>query len=137
MSYPDYIIHYNKNHSKSNGQFVSGDGDGDGIANDHANQKKREHRNAANMRTNGKKMLKKGIIMKGVAKTMQAASFVSGYMAGKVSDKETYGKLGLSFISNTLKVGSIPLDVVGTVNVVGGAVNLGRGNARLSNLEKS
>lgn len=36
----DYLIHYNKNHSKANGQFVSGDGDGDGITNDHANQKK-------------------------------------------------------------------------------------------------
>lgn len=38
--YPDYLVHYNKNHSKVNGQFVSGDGDGDGVANDHANQKK-------------------------------------------------------------------------------------------------
>ena len=34
-----YLIHYNKNHSKTNGQFVSGDGDGDGISNDHKNQK--------------------------------------------------------------------------------------------------
>ncbi len=43
MTYPDYLIHFNKNHSKSNGQFVSGDGDGDGVVNDHANQKK-EHK---------------------------------------------------------------------------------------------
>ena len=35
-----YLIHYNKNHSKANGQFTSGDGDGDGIVNDHANQRK-------------------------------------------------------------------------------------------------
>lgn len=35
-----YLIHFNKNHSKANGQFTSGDGDGDGISNDHANQKK-------------------------------------------------------------------------------------------------
>ena len=35
----NYLIHYNKNHSKTNGQFVSGDGDGDGISNDHKNQK--------------------------------------------------------------------------------------------------
>ena len=34
MSYPNYLIHYNKNHSKANGQFVSGDGDGDGQVND-------------------------------------------------------------------------------------------------------
>ena len=30
----DYLVHYNKNHSKANGQFVSGDGDGDGQVND-------------------------------------------------------------------------------------------------------
>ena len=40
MTYPDYLVHFNKNHSKTNGQFVSGDGDGDGVVNDHANQKK-------------------------------------------------------------------------------------------------
>ena len=35
MAYPSYLIHYNKNHSKKNGQFVSGDGDGDGTADEH------------------------------------------------------------------------------------------------------
>jgi hypothetical protein len=30
-----YLIHYNKNHSKKNGQFISGDGDGDGTADEH------------------------------------------------------------------------------------------------------
>ena len=35
-----YLIHYNKNHSKANGQFISGDGDGDGIINDNKNDKK-------------------------------------------------------------------------------------------------
>lgn len=34
-----YLIHYNKNHSKANGQFVSGDGDGDGIVNDQHQKK--------------------------------------------------------------------------------------------------
>lgn len=33
--YPSYLIHFNKNHSKSNGQFVSGDGDGDGRGDEH------------------------------------------------------------------------------------------------------
>lgn len=36
---PSYLCHFNKNHSKTNGQFTSGDGDGDGITNDHRNQK--------------------------------------------------------------------------------------------------
>ena len=35
MAYPSYLIHYNKNHSKANGQFVRGDGDGDGTADEH------------------------------------------------------------------------------------------------------
>lgn len=34
-----YLIHYNKNHSPKNGQFISGDGDGDGVVNDHAHRK--------------------------------------------------------------------------------------------------
>lgn len=36
---PSYLCHYNKNHSKVNGQFTSGDGDGDGIVDDRRNQK--------------------------------------------------------------------------------------------------
>ena len=42
MKYPSYLIHFNKNHSKKNGQFISGDGDGDGIPNDHAARKKED-----------------------------------------------------------------------------------------------
>ena len=41
-----YLIHYNKNHSKANGQFISGDGDGDGISNDHKNQRMSEKQRA-------------------------------------------------------------------------------------------
>ena len=40
MSYPSYLIHFNKNHSSSTGQFISGDGDGDGVIDDHHNYKK-------------------------------------------------------------------------------------------------
>ena len=41
MYYPDYLVHFNKNHSPKNGQFTSGDGDGDGISNDHAHRSKK------------------------------------------------------------------------------------------------
>ena len=43
MSYPSYLVHFNKNHSPKNGQFVSGDGDGDGVINDYKNQKKNRY----------------------------------------------------------------------------------------------
>ena len=33
-----YLIHFNGLHSSKNGQFVSGDGDKDGIINDHAHR---------------------------------------------------------------------------------------------------
>ena len=36
----DYLIHYNKNHNPKNGRFDFGDGDGDGIRNDHKNANK-------------------------------------------------------------------------------------------------
>lgn len=31
----NYLCHYNKIHSKKNGQFISGDGDGDGVVDEH------------------------------------------------------------------------------------------------------
>lgn len=40
MSYPSYLIHFNGNHSSKNGQFISGDGDKDGIVDDHAHRSK-------------------------------------------------------------------------------------------------
>lgn len=33
-----YLIHFNKNHDKRNGRFTYGDGDGDGISDDHAHR---------------------------------------------------------------------------------------------------
>jgi hypothetical protein len=32
-----YLIHFNGNHSRKNGQFINGDGDNDGIVDDHHN----------------------------------------------------------------------------------------------------
>ena len=34
----NYLVHFNKNHNPKNGQFTFGDGDGDGIRDDHSNQ---------------------------------------------------------------------------------------------------
>lgn len=42
MGYPDYLVHYNRNHDKKSGRFTYGDGDGDGIRDDHSNQKDKE-----------------------------------------------------------------------------------------------
>lgn len=66
----DYLIHYNKNHSKANGQFVSGDGDGDGQVNDRAVRKAQKER----ARAKGKQFAKKaGAIAMGAIGTAAVA----------------------------------------------------------------
>lgn len=39
-NYPTYLVHFNRNHDSKNGQFTYGDGDADGITNDHKNQRR-------------------------------------------------------------------------------------------------
>lgn len=53
----DYLIHYNKNHSKTNGQFVSGDGDGDGQVNDRAAKKAQKEKDRAKLKATRKKII--------------------------------------------------------------------------------
>lgn len=38
--YPSYLIHFNRQHDPKTGKFTFGDGDGDGVSNDHKNQDK-------------------------------------------------------------------------------------------------
>lgn len=49
----EYLVHFNKNHSSKNGQFTSGDGDGDGIADDHRNQKEKKFYKSIGSKTTG------------------------------------------------------------------------------------
>lgn len=51
MWYPTYLVHFNKNHSSKDGRFTSGDGDGDGIVNDHHNYAK--NKEAEDKKTSG------------------------------------------------------------------------------------
>ena len=59
VSKGEYIAHFNKNHSPKNGQFVSGDGDGDGITNDHKNGQKTERKSFKQFRKEIKRYNKK------------------------------------------------------------------------------
>lgn len=47
MFHSSYLIHFNRNHSSKDGKFVSGDGDGDGITDDHHNYAKNKEANNA------------------------------------------------------------------------------------------
>lgn len=130
MYHTTYLIHYNKNHSKANGQFVSGDGDGDGIVNDHANQRKSTSSTSRSKRQNGgysntesykagKKQLLKGFRIAAAGDLIA----VSGNMlARSLSEYSSEAALGARYIANMAG---------GAANVVG-VVNIAKGGTRMA-----
>lgn len=137
--YPNYLIHFNKNHSSSTGQFISGDGDGDGVVNDHKNQKSDSSSNRGwkndayktgeRIRNTGKKALKSGITKLAIADGLTFVSAVSS-----VVSKQTDSTIA-SGIAAVTAAAAVPLTAVGTTQVVTGAINTGRGNARMRNAQ--
>lgn len=78
----NYLAHFNKNHSKANGQFISGDGDGDGVVDDHHNyaQNKQGDTSGSNVEgelKNKKKFDKSSAIGAGIV--IAAGAAVIGY----------------------------------------------------------
>lgn len=105
----NYLIHYNKNHSKSNGQFTSGDGDGDGITNDHANQRKSQSDRLRDATAKAKKEKKvgTGLLIGSVGSWLLSA------VATAASDvDETPASAAVAIISG---VSAIGLDVAGSI----------------------
>lgn len=99
MGYPTYLVHYNKNHDKL-GRFGSGDGDGDGIVDDHHNQKEAKKAYKA-LKGNGKNS-KRG--KEAEAKAMQRArndeKFVKAKEEFKAQEKKY--KYSISKINDKL-----------------------------------
>lgn len=130
MYHTTYLIHFNKNHSKANGQFVSGDGDGDGIANDHANQRKStrstprsKHQNGGYSNTQaykaGKQQLVRGF------RTAAAGDLIAvtgNMLARSISEYSSEAALGARYIANMAG---------GAANVVG-VVNIAKGGTRMA-----
>ena len=56
----NYLMHFNGNHSSKNGQFVSGDGDKDGVVDDHHNYARNKNKGMK-----GDKTYKEGTALKG------------------------------------------------------------------------
>ena len=116
----DYLIHYNKNHSKANGQFVSGDGDGDGVANDHAQRSERPLRTRAQSR----RTRNSGIAMLGVGAGLGAVGKVA-HDVSSISNSTVAA--GVSMVTS---YASIPLVAIGTVRTIKGAVGMGKASRR-------
>lgn len=99
MYHTTYLIHYNKNHSKANGQFTSGDGDGDGIVNDHANQRKSQSGRSNSDRLSGaiadaKRAKKKGTILGWSGAGVATAGYLAA-VAGDSSGNDALGWAGV------------------------------------------
>lgn len=96
-----YLIHYNKNHSKANGQFVSGDGDGDGIVNDHANRRKEQKR----LRVKGTIKIVSGGVALGVGVPLSIYKAKKSYEEGKdFCTKFWAAKAGIQLVFGTTKI---------------------------------
>lgn len=124
MYYPDYLIHYNKNHSAKNGQFTSGDGDGDGISNDHAHRSKKDGgRKSTNATAKKKGMSGRGIKASGYAAL--GASFVMDAVTKSLADAaHDTGSTGYAVGAILAGVADVALTSVGFANII-------RGNSRM------
>lgn len=105
-----YLVHYNKNHSKANGQFTSGDGDGDGITNDHANQRKSQsdRLREATARAKKEKKVGTGLLLGSVGSWLTGALGAAAIDAG-VDHPLAYATAIVGGVS------AIGLDVAGTI----------------------
>lgn len=120
MEYPNYLIHFNKNHSAKNGQFVSGDGDGDGIIDDHKNEKKN-----LPSRAKARRSRNSGIGLMAAGAAMESIGWAGNKYFYEV-DSNIYAQ-GASF---ALQCAAIPMIAVGAVKTVKGAVNMGKASRR-------
>ena len=93
MKYPDYLVHFNKNHSKANGQFINGDGDGDGIIDDHHNYKRRSGTHSTNVQSTASS---KALTPRTVKLVTSGAKFV----AKTIFSKTEFGKTANGIISS-------------------------------------
>ena len=87
-----YLIHFNKNHSAKNGQFVSGDGDGDGIVDDHGNRLNGRKKNPEKILTRIRygaqvNLSKKGSERAGTSYTRRSASNVLKTVGSNMSNR--------------------------------------------------
>lgn len=112
----NYLMHFNKNHSKSNGQFISGDGDDDGIIDDHHNysRNKKGDTSGSNVSDTPKKKglfsdsgrgraLKKGIIATSIVVGLTVAAkagqiYLSKKSQSSASDFDGYYDSGSDFV---------------------------------------
>lgn len=119
MYYPDYLIHFNKNHSSSTGQFVSGDGDGDGITNDHAHRSGNGSSGKVMSRQKARRIRNAGISLCAASAGLQLANVATSYVG--VGDDWVHD------IATGMSAAGL---IVGATQTVRGAVSMGKASRR-------
>lgn len=122
MSYPNYLIHFNKNHSSSTGQFISGDGDGDGVVNDHSHRSGNGSSEKVMSRQKARRIRNAGISLCAASAGLHVANIASAY-AGVGDDWVHATALGMSAAGL----------IVGATQTVRGAVSMGKASRRGDN----
>lgn len=118
MSYPSYLIHFNKNHSSSTGQFISGDGDGDGIVNDHAHRSNNSSSEKVMSRQKARRVRNAGISLCAASAGLQLANVA------------TYADIGSDWVHAIGTGISAAGLVVGATQTIRGAVSMGKASRR-------
>ena len=87
--YTTYLIHFNQNHSSKNGQFTFGDGDGDGVRNDHANARKNPDNRSSSSRNSGSS--------KGGSLSIKGKSFAGDFNDATVTTDSSTGVMSFGW----------------------------------------
>ena len=119
VQYPSYLIHYNKNHSKANGQFVSGDGDGDGIVNDHSHRSDNGSSGKVMSRQKARRIRNAGISLCAASAGLQA-----------VNAATSYAEIGSNWIHDIATGISAAGVIIGATQTIRGAVSMGKASRR-------
>lgn len=105
-----YLIHFNGNHSRKNGQFISGDGDNDGVVDDHHNYK----RNKQDLSTTSQKPYVHPADVKDVAETVGKAVRTGGMLylnfskTGKIINQEGRSLLNSGGLLKAAREAGVP-----------------------------
>lgn len=119
MSYPTYLIHFNKNHSSKNGRFISGDGDGDGIIDDHHNYSKNKQAQSSGAGGSGSLDDEIGDQIDEMVKKYNSKPSTTTYKAKKDNKKSTKKKSsGSRRKSSNKKIKQVSCDIVGAKDLV-------------------
>lgn len=105
MSYPTYLVHFNKNHDSKNGQFTFGDGDGDGLLGDHYSEKEKKQIRSITSTVGSSRTQKAFLQIDRSRNAREARRNISEYEKSARNDEKEALKLGDEKAANLIRSG--------------------------------